>query len=278
MDIDNILLHALAAAAHGWAVAPAIGKHPPLDRWQERGTADPEGVRALFNEVPRATGYGVLTGAKPGVDGKPLFVIDVDPRHGGDDTLAALEDSISALPDTVRVLTGGGGLHVYFEHPGGRIPGKADALGSGVDTRSDAQQVIGSGSIHPDTGRRYEFEAGYEPKSVDVAPLPEAWLTFIRATLVPAPTAAPKTAHTAYTGPSLVDRIKAALPIEVMADRITVMAWGSSRGSGLCPFHNDTSPSFVVWPGEGKWKCFGACDDSGDVIDLWRLAKAQGAI
>jgi len=38
---------------------------------------------------------------------------------------------------------------------------------------------------------------------------------------------------------------------------------------GRCPFHNDTDPSFVVWPGSGgRWYCFGACSNGGDVISF----------
>jgi hypothetical protein len=39
--------------------------------------------------------------------------------------------------------------------------------------------------------------------------------------------------------------------------------------TGKCPIHNEHhGQSFVVWPDEGKWKCFGKCDRSGDIIDL----------
>lgn len=40
----------------------------------------------------------------------------------------------------------------------------------------------------------------------------------------------------------------------------------------LCPFHEDHTPSFVVFP-DGGWKCFG-CGASGDVIDF--VAKMEG--
>jgi 1,2-phenylacetyl-CoA epoxidase PaaB subunit len=32
-----------------------------------------------------------------------------------------------------------------------------------------------------------------------------------------------------------------------------------------CPFHNDRSPSFVVYPSDSRWWCF-ACNEGGDVI------------
>jgi len=39
-----------------------------------------------------------------------------------------------------------------------------------------------------------------------------------------------------------------------------------SRHAGLCPFHNEKTPSFFVFPNE-RFKCFG-CGESGDSIDF----------
>ena len=36
---------------------------------------------------------------------------------------------------------------------------------------------------------------------------------------------------------------------------------------GLCPFHEDHEPSFVVSPEKNLWHCLGACQTGGSVID-----------
>lgn len=43
---------------------------------------------------------------------------------------------------------------------------------------------------------------------------------------------------------------------------------------GLCPFHDDTSPSLVITPERNLWHCLGACQAGGSVID-W-VMKAEG--
>ena len=43
---------------------------------------------------------------------------------------------------------------------------------------------------------------------------------------------------------------------------------------GLCPFHEDHSPSLVVSPEKNLWNCLGACGKGGSVID-W-VMRAEG--
>ena len=43
---------------------------------------------------------------------------------------------------------------------------------------------------------------------------------------------------------------------------------------GLCPFHDDRSPSLVVTPQKNLWNCLGACGEGGSVID-W-VMKMEG--
>lgn len=39
-----------------------------------------------------------------------------------------------------------------------------------------------------------------------------------------------------------------------------------------CPFHADNGPSLVIWKDQGRWKCFGACNDDGDIF-AWVMKR-----
>jgi Bifunctional DNA primase/polymerase, N-terminal len=101
-------------------------------------------------------------------------VLDVDPRNGGDETLASLEHRHGVLPTTWRFLTGGRGQHIIFRHPGGRIKSLAGALGSGLDVKADGGLIVAPPSRHI-SGRRYAISVDHHPDDVPLAGMPQ-WL------------------------------------------------------------------------------------------------------
>ncbi|MCW2565985.1 MAG: primase [Mycobacterium sp.] len=52
---------------------------------------------------------------------------------------------------------------------------------------------------------------------------------------------------------------------QVVSARVTLSRAGGGSLKGLCPFHDEKSPSFNVNPGRGVWYCFG-CGAGGDAI------------
>jgi hypothetical protein len=172
-------------AARGWPLFPChtplpaggcscrtptctnIGKHPRTKHGLKDAATDPRQLRWWWRQWPDAN-IGLATGAASG-----LVVLDIDPRHGGDATLAALETRYAPLPDTVEALTGSGGRHVCFAHPGGQVPSR-HGFAPGLDFKADGGYVVVAPSLHA-SGRRYAWELAHHPADTALAPMP-AWL------------------------------------------------------------------------------------------------------
>jgi DNA primase len=54
---------------------------------------------------------------------------------------------------------------------------------------------------------------------------------------------------------------------DVVREHVTLRSAGPGSLKGLCPFHDEKSPSFNIRPSVGAWHCFG-CDEGGDVISF----------
>jgi len=69
--------------------------------------------------------------------------------------------------------------------------------------------------------------------------------------------------------PTCLRDLKARVNIVDVVSRVATLKKAGSRFKGLCPFHNEKSPSFHVDPDKGFYKCFG-CSAVGDVITFVR--------
>lgn len=161
---------ALAYLARGWSVIPMEprGKRPlvPWTEYQLR-PATIEELEGWFKRWPKAN-VGIVTGAVSGV-----VVLDVDERHGGTISLSQLNAELGPGPMTVEAATGGGGRHLYFRHPGGRVANRA-GLRPGIDLRGDGGCVVAPPSVHP-SGRPYAWLPGRSPNEIEIA-APPSWL------------------------------------------------------------------------------------------------------
>ena len=67
--------------------------------------------------------------------------------------------------------------------------------------------------------------------------------------------------------PDDIERIVDACRIEeVVGDFVRLTKRGANY-IGLCPFHNEKTPSFIVSPAKGIYKCFG-CGKAGDAVNF----------
>jgi predicted P-loop ATPase len=160
------LLQAFADA--GFRVIPirtygeGMGKAPALQDWQHSpfvATPDPKNFPG---------NYGIA------LDDNTL-VIDIDPRNyrAGVSSWEALLKECGVSPlvfkDTLVVRTGGGGFHIYLRKPEDFKVYHQRREYPGIEFKTRGRQVVGPGSIHPDTGKRYEV-ATQSPAVIMPAP------------------------------------------------------------------------------------------------------------
>lgn len=126
------------------------GKHARINAWQRLATSDPVTLRGWWARWPEAS-----IGAIPG----PAYVVvDVDPRHGGDVSLARIEAEHGPLV-TATVLTGRTGnqrgRHLWLRMPAGRRIGKKK-IAPGLEVVSSSGYVLMPPSRHY-SGETYEW-------------------------------------------------------------------------------------------------------------------------
>ncbi len=143
-------------------------KHPMTANGLLDATKDRRQITTWWERWPEAN-VGIRTGAVSGI-----IVLDVDPRHDGDDTLHDLEREHGELPPTWKFHTGGGGEHYLFRHLGHEIRNSAGQLGLGLDIRGDGGYIVAPPSLHI-SGRRYVVDVDGHPQQVALAPLPD-WI------------------------------------------------------------------------------------------------------
>ncbi|MDQ2798689.1 MAG: DNA primase, partial [Armatimonadota bacterium] len=63
-----------------------------------------------------------------------------------------------------------------------------------------------------------------------------------------------------------IDTVRTRTDLVSVIERYVTLKRAGKNLVGLCPFHQEKTPSFQVNPSLGVWKCFGQCNEGGDVF------------
>jgi len=165
-DLENLL----ALVSQGWAIFPchsiidgkctcgkdgckSQGKHPRTVNGVKDATTDPAVVKQWDKTWPGAN-WALATGVASGV-----IVIDIDRKSGGFESAEEMDRNVpNAFIDTLRVLTGGGGRHLYYSCPSNSDYKNKVGWMPGIDVRANGGYVLLPPSNHL-SGGTYRWEA-----------------------------------------------------------------------------------------------------------------------
>jgi bifunctional DNA primase/polymerase-like protein len=238
-------------------VEPETGR--PMRDWPRRATPDGGQIWRWFDGRPYLN-VGIVPSGK-------LVAIDVDRRYGDDDALHDLERELGELPPIPTYSTGDGWRHL-FAPPPFEIAREID----GIKVIFKTGQIVMPPSIHPVTGRRYEWWADMALGDMCLADLLATWGEALR---VRAPSPPPPRSGTDADGDWLLTRspreyVRLLAGIEVGRD-----------GKGRCPLPGhaprrpggeiDGTPSLHVYESPQRgWYCFG-CERGGGIYQFAAL-------
>ena len=153
---------------YGFHTFPIRGKVPAMAGWQALASIQQEKLVPLFEQHSH-TGLAVKTGRDSNIT-----VIDID-RHGtvdGYERWRELEEMYDEV-EAPTVLTGGGGYHLYFRYCP-ELDG-IKKLDDGIDIRSEGNLLVLPPSIHPDTGKKYEWQLDAHINDMELPTVPD-WI------------------------------------------------------------------------------------------------------
>jgi len=179
---SSMLGTAMEYAERGWKVFPlhtaknsvcscgndqckSAAKHPRIKEWQHCCTDKEGDIKDWWGKWHDAN-IGLATGHMSG-----FFVLDIDPRHGGKESLQDLIRRNGLFPKTLSSHTGGGGYHLFFKEPAIKITNRSNVL-PGIDVRGDGGYIVAPPSFHQ-SGRQYSWMKDNKDAEIEHAPV---WL------------------------------------------------------------------------------------------------------
>lgn len=177
IDSQDMVMYAMSYAMKGWRVfplglrskTPAIGQvHTSGDPLKGKctgecgklghgfhdATTDLEQIIMWWAVEYRGAGIGWVP------DWDTTLVLDLDRHHKGQDGVERFRSLVGTMEsvDTMTIRSGGGGLHLFYQRPEGRISVKGlqdkFGLGHGIDLRGNGY-LVAPPTIHPETLKPY---------------------------------------------------------------------------------------------------------------------------
>lgn len=211
----TLIDHALSYAKRGALVFPLKpNKTPYSDNGMKDGTTDADQITRWWDRWPDA-----LIGCRVP---EPVVVLDIDPRHGGDNVWNALIESYGGFRIGRQHHSGrnDGGFHAWGQHPGGKLstkrltnwavangcahklttPAGREKWTCGIDILHHGHRyTVLPPSPHPETGHPYEWDIHGKPLA-----FPQ-WLTELLAPPDPKPATPPQRERINVDGDSIAD-------------------------------------------------------------------------
>jgi len=142
------------------------GKHPKTHNGLHSASLEPTYIRFAWESDKWGNNLA-------GVTGETFWVLDVDKKHGGLETLAEWEKEFGELDAAWIQKTGGGGRQYFFRHTAG-ITNTSGKIGDGIDTRGEGGYVMLPPSKHV-SGEQYRWHKDKRPHVKELFEAPE-WL------------------------------------------------------------------------------------------------------
>lgn len=295
---DTRMQAALHYASMGWYVFPTHsvidgvctcgkpkctkdkGKHPRTTHGFKDATTAPEAIHQ-WASIWEQSNIAIETGGR-----SKIFVIDIDPRNGGDGALDDLEARHGKLPDTLTASTGGGGRHFFFKLPPElRIASSIGKVGPGIDIKADGGYVVVEPSV---TTGPYTWIDCEMPKLEDIAEATDWVINLLSTNRTSSPVAPPTLAQpTPVTNlpQDEIDTIRSALDqVGGWDDRDCWKDVGMalhSTGAGKVAYDlwtdwSKQSDKYDVKDQRRVWKSFKALGDGIGIGTLFKLARENG--
>ena len=144
------------------------GKHPKTHNGLHSASLDPIYIKMAWGQEKWGNNLA-------GVSGETFWVLDVDKKHGGLETLAEWEKEFGELDAAWIQKTGGGGRQYFFKHTAG-ITNTSGKIGDGIDTRGEGGYVMLPPSKHV-SGELYRWHKDKRPHVKELFEAPEWLLT-----------------------------------------------------------------------------------------------------